>query len=291
MEKVDLTNDFYELIRKTSTDLPEDVVAAIQAAHEREEEGSAARGAFEAILENIRISREESTPVCQDTGTPIFHVHHPLGISTGEIRSQIKTALARATEDGIMRPNAVDPVTGKNSGNNLGIEFPTVHFEEWDDDAIRVDLALKGGGSENVGVQYKLPDGGLGAGRDLEGVRKCVLDAVFKAQGKGCAPGIIGVGIGGDRGSCYLMSKAQFFRKLDDENPDPQLREFETRLFEELNSLGIGPMGFGGKTTVLGVKAGKLHRVPACYFVSVSYLCWAARRHSMTYRNGEVQID
>jgi fumarate hydratase class I len=148
---------------------------------------------------------------------------------------------------------------------------------------------LKGGGSENVGFQYSLPHGALNAGRDLDGVRKVVLEGVFKAQGKGCGPGILGVGIGGDRPHSYWVSKEQLFRPLDDVNPDPRLAELEERILREGNELGIGPMGFGGNTTLLGVKVGSAHRLPASFFVSVSYLCWAARRKTMTVRNGEVE--
>jgi len=147
---------------------------------------------------------------------------------------------------------------------------------------------LKVGGCENVGAQYKLPDNNLGAGRDLEGMRKVVLDAVYQAQGKGCAPGALGVAVGGDRGSSYIASKEALFRPLEDQNPDPELDKLEKQITEEANRLGIGPMGFGGKTTVLATKIKGLHRLPASYFVSVSYMCWAYRRRKMTYLNGEV---
>jgi fumarate hydratase class I len=168
--------------------------------------------------------------------------------------------------------------------------FPTIHFEEWENDYLKVDLVLKGGGCENVGAQYSLPDTALKAGRDLKGVRKVVLDAVQKAQGHGCAPGILGVAIGGDRGSSYLESKRQLFRSMDDVNRDPNLAPLERQLTDEANQLGIGPMGFGGKTTVLGVKLGTLHRLPASYFVSVSYMCWADRRRSLVWKDGQATI-
>lgn len=287
----DLVEPLVELVRRTSTDLPADVEKALREAREREEPGSPAQRALDTILENVALSRRSSTPVCQDTGTPIFHVHHPAGWSQAMLREQIRQGLALATERAYMRPNAVDALSGKNSGNNLGIDFPTIHFEEWDKDYLKVDLLLKGGGSENCGAQYSLPDDTLKAGRDLGGVRKVVLDAVFRAQGQGCAPGVIGVAIGGDRGSSYLKSKEQLQRKLDDMNPVPELAKLEQKLTEEANSLGIGPMGFGGHTTVMGVKIGALHRLPACYFVSVSYMCWADRRRSMIVRDGEVTYE
>jgi fumarate hydratase class I len=238
------------------------------------------------------MAREDSTPICQDTGTPIFYVHYPEGWSTREIRKQIEEAVVQATQQSYLRPNSVNTVTGVNTGDNTGDEhYPAIHFEEVDGDTLTVDLILKGGGCENVGAQYKLPDNRLGAGRDLEGVRKVVLDAVFQAQGKGCAPGALGVAIGGDRGSSYLASKEVLLRQLDDENDDTQLNELEERLTGEANQLGIGPMGFGGETTVLGTKIKGLHRLPASYFVSVSYMCWAYRRRRMTYQDGEVSYS
>ena len=288
----DLTEPLVELIRRTSTYLPPDVEQALTAAREREAAGSAARGALEAILQNVELSRRNSTPICQDTGTPIFYVHYPAGWSTRRLREQIRDAVAQATQRAYLRPNAVDALTEKNSGNNLGDEaFPTIHFEEVEGEELIVDLMLKGGGCENVGAQYSLPNSALGAGRDLAGVRKAVLDAVHKAQGQGCAPGILGVAIGGDRGSSYYASKEVLLRQMEESNPDSQLAALETRLTEEANRLGIGPMGFGGQTTVLGVKMTGMHRLPASFFVTVSYMCWAHRRRRMLVRGDEVVYD
>ncbi len=278
---LDLTDQFVELIRRAATNLPQDMRQALQKARGNEDSGSAAEGAIDTILLNVDIAEKNSTPICQDTGTPIFEVSYPIGVSTRKLADQIRRAAALATELNYLRPNAVDSISGKNSGDNSGEDFPTMHFHEWDEDAIHVDLLLKGGGCENVSTQYKLPDGPLGAGRDLEGVRRVVLDAVHKAQGQGCGPAVLGIAIGGDRGSGYLKSKQQLFRPLEDTNPDPQLAELEQRIYEEANQLGIGPMGFGGKTTALGVKIAAQHRLPASYFVSVAYMCWANRRASM----------
>ena len=285
----DLTQEILELVRRTATDLPPDVEKGIQDAREREESGSAARGALDTILENVAMAREKSTPICQDTGTPIFYVYHPEGWSTRRLKKQIRDAVAEATRQSYLRPNAVDTLTGKNSGDNLGDDhYPSIHFEEVEGDTLTIELMLKGGGCENVGAQYRLPDSQLGAGRDLEGVRKVALDAVYQAQGKGCAPGILGIAIGGDRGSSFYGSKEVLYRPLDDTHPDSQLAALETRLTDEANELGIGPMGFGGKTTVLGTKITNLHRLPASYFVSISYMCWAYRRRKMVYTDGQV---
>lgn len=289
----DLTSEILELIRRTSSSLPGDVEERLRASIEKEAPGSAARGALETIIKNVELSRANSTPICQDTGTPIFYVHYPEGWSTRRIREQIRAAMVDATKKSYMRPNAVDAIYDKNTGNNLGGgDFPYIHFEEVDaDEPLTIELMLKGGGCENVGRQYSLPDNSLGAGRDLAGVRKVVLDAVQKAQGYGCAPGILGVSIGGDRGSSYIKSKEVLFEKMGTRNPDPEIAALEERLTDEANRLGIGPMGFGGRTTVLDTKIAGMHRLPASYFVTVSYMCWAYRRRKMTVKGDEVEYD
>jgi len=288
----DLTEPILELVRLAATDLPPDVETALRKAYDDEEPGSAAQDALDSIMKNVELARQNSTPICQDTGTPIFYVYFPEGWSNRKLRAQIENAVARATHLTYLRPNAVDAVSGKNSGNNLGDHhFPSIHFEEIEGENLIIDIILKGGGCENVGAQYSLPNAALGAGRDLAGVRRVVLDAVHKAQGKGCAPGILGVAIGGDRGSSYYASKEVLFRKLDDENTDVEFAKLENRLTQEANQLGIGPMGFGGKTTVLGTKITAMHRLPASYFVSVSYMCWAYRRRRMIWENGEARFE
>ena len=287
----DLTLELLELVRLASTSLPPDVEKKIRACMEEEEPGSAARGALETVLRNVEMARKNSTPICQDTGTPIFYVQIPQDWSRREFREQVVAAVVQATKKTYLRPNSVNAITGKNTGDNTGDDYyPTVHFEEVDpDEPVVVELMLKGGGSENVGAQYKLPNSRLGAGRDLEGVRKVVLDVVNQAQGKGCAPGALGVGIGGDRGSSFLASKEALFRQIDDINPNPVLADLEARITEDVNQLGIGPMGFGGKTTILTTKIKGLHRLPACYFVSVTYMCWAYRRRKMVW-DGESAV-
>jgi len=288
----DLTEQILELVRLTATDLPPDVEDTLRKSREEEEDGSAARGALDTILENVKMARENSTPICQDTGTPLFYVSYPEGWSTRKIGRQIKDAVIQATEKAYLRPNSVNTLTGKNTGDNTGDEhYPSIHFEEIDGDQLVIELILKGGGCENVSSQYKLPDAGLGAGRDLEGVRKVTLDAVTKAQGKGCAPGALGIAIGGDRGSSYIASKEALRRQLDDTNPDPALAELEGTITDQANQLDIGPMGFHGKTTVLGTKIKNLHRLPASYFVSISYMCWAYRRRKMVFEDGSAVYE
>ncbi len=288
---MDLKESILELIRKAATDLSPDVEKAIAEAYDREAEGTPAKNVFKTILENVKMAREASTPICQDTGSLVLYIDFPEGDSEKKYREAIQWAAREATGKQYLRPNAVDPVTGKNSGNNIGVNAPYIHFHQWDKDEVRIRIMLKGGGSENVGAQYKLPFPPIKAGRDLKGVRKVIIDAVTKAQGLGCAPGVIGVAVGGGRDTAYTLSKEQFFRKMGERSSDETLAKLETELCEDLNKLKIGPMGFGGNTTVLEVFIASQARHPATFFVSISYTCWAFRRKTMTVKNGEVNYD
>jgi fumarate hydratase class I len=270
-----------ELIRITSTVVPDDVYKAIIKAKGLEEKNTTADYAMNIIDENIEIARLKSQPLCQDTGTVIFFVYHPPGFFQGKFSDKIKKAVTEATKRGYLRQNSVHSLTGENAGTNLGEGHPSIHFYEHNKSEVEVKLVLKGGGCENVSAQYSLPDTTLGAGRDLEGVRKVVIDAVYKAQGKGCGPGALGVCIGGDRADSAYFAKKQLLRKLDDKNSIPELAKLEDEIVETCNKLGIGPMGFGGKTTLLSCKMTHANRVPASFFVSISYMCWAFRRQGV----------
>jgi fumarate hydratase class I len=284
---MDLTDPAVELIRLCACVLRKDIKDALAKARDREPEGSTTRGVMDTILENAKIAAEKSFPMCQDTGMVIFWVHYPKGFSQADLEIQLVKAIKKATKKAYLRPNTIEALTGKNPGDNSGLGTPVFHFHEWNKDAIKVDLLLKGGGSENVSAQYKLPDVSVGAGRDLDGVRRCVLDAIFKAQGEGCAPGVIGVCISGARDTGYAAAKEALLADLGAKNKDPALKGLEERLLDDINSLGIGPMGFGGRTTALGVKVTTLARHPATYYVTVAYNCWALRRYSMTVRPGK----
>jgi len=270
------------LVVRTSTDLPPDVRAAMKVAMAQEQSGTQSSQALTVIAQNIDLAADCEGAICQDTGMPTFEVKTPVGVNQIVLKKQIRDAVAEATKRGKLRPNSVDSLTGDNSGTNLGPGTPIIHFDQWEnDDEIEVKLILKGGGCENMNAQYSLPAEltGLGrADRSIEGVRKCILHAVWHAQGKGCAPGAIGVCIGGDRTSGYVHAKEQLFRTLDDINPDPRLAELESSIMGEVNKLGIGAMGFGGRVSLIGCKVGALNRLPASFFVSVAYDCWAYRR-------------
>ena len=285
-----LEHSLVELIRRTSAEIPDDVQAAIIASLEREKKGTIAESAMKIIERNIQLAKQKSQPICQDTGSIIFYVECPVGFDQIAFEEAAKNAVRVATKKGFLRQNSVDSLTGVNDGTNVGPGSPAIHFHQHRESETKVRLILKGGGCENVGAQYSLPSEKLEANRDLDGCRKVILDAVLQAQGKGCGPGILGVCIGGDRATGYEFSKQQFLRRLEDRNAVPELDKLEQDILNTANELGIGPMGFGGKTTLLGVKICTANRLPASFFVSVSYMCWAYRRQGVKL-NSNSEID
>ena len=275
-----LRGNILELIRRTSAYLPVDVDHMIQAGRVREAAGTKAAFALDLVRQNIGLARSKSLPICQDTGTISFFIHTPVGVDQIQMAAAIREAVVEATSAGYLRQNSVDSITGKNSGNNLGPESPVFHWEQTNEPQIDVRLILKGGGCENMSAQYSLPTElhGRYANRNLDGVRACVLDSVWRAQGKGCGPGFLGICIGGDRATGYDFAKRQLLRLADDVNPDPRLAELENSILEQANTLDIGPMGFAGRFTIGGCKVGAINRLPASFFVSIAYMCWAYRR-------------
>jgi len=278
----ELQNSLLELIRRTSAEIPDDVQKAILTSLEQEKRGTIAESALKIIDRNIEMAKQKSQPICQDTGSILFYVDCPVGYDQIVFADTAREAVKLATKKGYLRQNSVDSLTGKNDGTNVGSGAPAFHFHQHRAPEVSVRLVLKGGGCENVGAQYSLPNERLNANRDLDGCRKVILDAVFQAQGKGCGPGILGVCIGGDRATGYELSKTQFLRQIPDRNSNLELDKLEQDVLKTSNELGIGPMGFGGKTTLLGVKICAANRLPASFFVSVSYMCWAYRRQGMT---------
>ena len=276
-----LKESMLELIIQTSTNLPPDVRKAMAWALHTENPRTQAGQALAIIGENIDMAQEDEGAICQDTGMLTFEIKTPVGVNQIALRKRTLEAVAEATRRGKLRPNSVDSITGKNSGDNLGPGTPIFHFEQWERPEIEVRLILKGGGCENKNIQYSVPCQleHLGrADRDLEGVRKCILHAVWQAQGQGCAPGAIGVCIGSDRAGGYHLAKQQLFRTLDDTNPDPVLAKLEQAIMEQANKLGVGAMGFGGASSLIGCKITAANRLPASFFVTVAYDCWAFRR-------------
>ncbi|MBP6672065.1 MAG: fumarate hydratase [Bacteroidetes bacterium] len=284
-----------DLIADTSSNLPPDVRKAIKAAQSTETAGTRSALALETIATNIDMACDVVGPICQDTGMPTFFIHTPVGANQIEMKRWIREAVSESTKTGKLRSNSVDSLTGKNSGDNLGEGTPVMHWEQWENnDEIEVKLLLKGGGCENKNIQYSLPMEleHLGkAGRNLDGIRKCILHAVWQAQGHGCAIGALGVCIGGDRTSGYEHAKKQLFRTLDDVNPNETLAELEHYIMAHVNDLKIGTMGFGGNATLIGCKIGVQNRLPASFFVSVAYDCWAFRRQGVVLdaKTGEIK--
>jgi len=286
---MDWTDTLAELIRRTTSDLPADAEAALRSAAAAEPAQSQAALLLGALVENTALARAQSTPLCQDTGTLTFFWRVPRGTDTCALEQAAREAVAAATRKGWLRRNTIETPSGKSVDANVAEGCPACHFEQEETTSVEVWLIQKGGGSENMSVQFSLPDGELGAGRDLDGVRKCLLQAVWRAQGFGCAPGVLGVCIGSDRAEGYLVAKRQLLRPLTDAAPAPELAALERRVLEEANQLGIGPMGMGGKTTLLGVKIAARPRLPASYFVTVAYLCWACRRRGVRVTDGTLE--
>jgi len=283
---MDWTETLAELIRRTTSDLPRDVEAALRTAEAAEPAHSQAARLLRAIGENSRLARAQSTPLCQDTGTLTFFWRVPRESDTLALEEATREAVALATRNGWLRRNTIDTLTGSSVDENVAEDCPVCHIEQADTETTEVWLLQKGGGCENMSTQFSLPDEALGAGRDMEGVRRCLLQAVWQTQGFGCAPGILGVCVGGDRAEGYRVAKQQLLRPLDDEAGIPELAALERRVLTEANQLGIGPMGMGGRTTLLGVKITARTRLPASYFVTVAYLCWACRRRGIRCGRG-----
>jgi len=194
--------------------------------------------------------------------------------SQSELKKIINEATEIATKEIPLRPNAVDSLTGESGGNKA-----LIHFEEGNE--LKIDLMLKGGGSENISKIYHLPDKELDAHRNLDGVRKCILDAVFKAQGKGCPPYVVGVAIAGTIEEAAYLSKKQLLRKLNDDNSNKELDDFEKETLKRVNKLSIGTLGLGKGETVLSIKAASSYRHPASFVVGISVGCWCSRRASL----------
>ena len=278
-----LTENVLELIRRTSCFIPPDVQEILDVRKKLEEGGSRGEFAMDLILQNINLAKRNSRPICQDTGYLAFYIKLPLDQNPILIRQSIEAGVLEATRKGYLRQNSVDSLTGKNTGTNLGDGTPAIHYEFHDGKNIDIRLIQKGGGCENMSTQYSLPESFLDKhfGRDLDGVRACILNAVNTAQGKGCAPGFLGVCIGGDRATGFAWAKHQLLRSLDDVNPVPELAALEAEIMDQANQLEIGPIGFGGKMTIGSCKIGARNRLPASFYVTVAYMCWAYRRRGV----------
>jgi fumarate hydratase subunit alpha len=259
------------LLRTAVTTLPEDVLDALRKA-EREETSEIARQQLRNILVNVATAERLSLPMCQDTGVPIFFVK---GQCIPNLEEGIRRGVARATSEIPLRPNVVHPLTRHNPGDNLGKGMPYVHFELADLEYTEITVMTKGAGSENMTALAMLTPS-----QGLKGIKTFVLETVLKAGGNPCPPTIVGLGIGGSADEALLLSKKAVLGRLDRENKDAELAKLESELKEALNQTGIGPMGLGGRTTVLGVKVEEAHCHTASLPVAITLQCWAARRAS-----------
>jgi fumarate hydratase subunit alpha len=263
----------FNLLKLAVVKLPSDIKDALNRAY-KEETSEAGRVQFEAILKDIELAEKDNTPLCQDTGIIIFYVKAGAKVKDLDvIETALQNATRRATKEIPLRPNAVDPFTQKNSGDNTGKYIPYVNWEITNSDYVEITAFPKGGGSENV-----CTIGMITPGEGVNGLKKFVIDAIIKAGAMPCPPTIVGVAAGGGSDISMKLAKASLLRPLNEPNPNPDLDKLEKELYEAANSTGIGPMGLGGKFTVLGVKIDYAHRHPASYPVAVAFQCWAARR-------------
>ena len=285
MTKKIIENVAVRLLQLAATELPHDVKEALQKAY-REEESKVGKAQLKAILKNVELAKKMRSPLCQDTGVVIFYVKAGSQVTgLDKIEEALRNATVRATGEVPLRPNAVDPFTQKNTGDNTGRFIPHIHWEVVPGDTLEITVMPKGGGSENVSAL-----GMLSPSQGIKGLKKFVVDTVINAGAKPCPPTILGVAVGGGADIAMKLAKAALLKPLNQPNPNPELAKLEEELYEAANQTGIGPMGLGGKITVLGVKVDYAHRHPASYPVAVAVQCWAARRASARiYPDGTVE--
>ena len=264
-----------KLLQLAVTQLPKDVKKALQTAYNNEE-SPVGKSQLKAILDNVELAEKTCAPMCQDTGVVIFYVKAGSKLEgLDQIEDALHKATLQATKQIPLRPNAVNPFDQKNTGNNTGKHVPHINWEIVPGDTLEITVMPKGGGSENVSALGMLnPSDGIG------GLKKFVVDTIIKAGAKPCPPTILGVAVGGGADIAMKLAKQTLLKPVNEPNPDPKLAKLEQELLEASNATGIGPMGLGGKTTVLGVKVDYAHRHPASYPVAVVVQCWAARRAS-----------
>ncbi len=273
-----LRDGIVELYRKVATSVPPDVEEALRASRSRETPESEAFEVLDGILDKIKRARKEAGLICMETGMPAFYISVPKGLSHDEIMDTVKEATRLATLKVPLSASAVDIVTERNTGDNTGKGFPIIYLEQSPSDILTVELTLRCPECEAQGQTYSLPSEALGAERNLDGIARCALDAVKSAQGKGCPPYVVGIGAGASKDQVTALSRKQLLRKLSEPSEEEAVAALESRVLAEINGLGIGPLGRGGSTTALDVKAGLNHRLTASFVVDVYLSCWALRR-------------
>ncbi|XES78222.1 MAG: fumarate hydratase [Candidatus Bathyarchaeia archaeon] len=274
----------FNLIRQAVIYLPVDVKEALTNAYANES-SAIARTQLNALLDNIALAEAQEKPICQDTGTLTFYVKAGADFpNIDKLEKTLNSAAKRATQEIPLRPNAINPFTGKNSDDNTGRFVPVVHWEIVPGEELELTVLVKGGGSENVSAV-----GMLSAGEGVRGLKRFVVDAVVKAGAMPCPPTILGVGVGGGADVAVALAKKALLRPLNKPNGDVEIAGLERELLEAANMTGVGPMGLGGDTSVLGVHVDWAFRHPASYPVAVVFSCWACRRASARINaDGEV---
>ena len=265
----------FNILKQAVIYLPDDVKQALKKAY-AEETSDMGKTQLKTILDNIELAEKYQAPVCQDTGTIIFYIKAGAQAKNLDtIEEALINATRKATKEIPLRPNAVHPFMGKNSGDNTGRYIPYVNWEIVFGDKIEMTVMTKGGGSENVCI-----GGMIVPGDGINGLKKFVVDAVIKAGAQPCPPNILGIAMGGGADISMKLAKKALMIPLTEHNPDPEIAKLENEIFEAVNMTGIGPMGLGGKTTVLGVHIDYAYRHPASFPAAVAFNCWAARRAS-----------
>lgn len=283
----DIEKKLVEAIRKAETELPADVVTVLKEAYKREENGSVARSQFDAILKNIEVAKAEGLPLCQDTGTQTFFVE--VGTDFKDIKllkPAIINAVRRATDEVPLRPNTVEPFTGSNPNDNTGRFIPHITWELVEGQEVIINILPKGGGGENMSAL-----GMLKPAQGIEGAKQFIINHVIQSGGKPCPPTVLGIGIGGGADLSLKLAKKSLLRKLGERHSDAEIAKLEEELIKAINSTGIGPMGLGGKTTVLDVHIEWAHRHPASFPVGIVTQCWADRRAQLIiHSDGSMEV-
>jgi len=284
VDEKDVQNAVVELLRRTVVRLPKDVESAIRKAYASETD-EVPKMQLKAIVDNIELAKKTNTPMCQDTGVTIFYVNLPRDCRA-DVEKGIVEGVRRATKEVPLRPNAVHPITRKNPGDNVGDRMPYINWKVWDKDHIEITVMTKGAGSENMSQLAMLtPSAGL------KGIKEFALSTVLRAGSNPCPPTIIGMGIGGSADISMKLAKEALLRPLDVRNKDPEIAKLETELLEAMNMLGIGPMGLGGKTTMLGLNIEYAYCHTASLPVAINVQCWAGRRGTVRiHKDGKLEF-
>lgn len=269
-----LTEKVESMLLDATSNIPENVLCALRKGMEEEEESPLGKEVFNRIIQNDELARSKNLPMCQDTGIVVvfleigYEVHF-----NGDIYEAINEGVHNAYTKGYLRKSVVKhPLDRVNTKDNTPA---IVHVKMVPGDKVKINIAPKGGGSENISlVKMLIPADGV------EGIKKLVLKTIFEGGGKPCPPIILGLGIGGNLEKSALLAKEALMREIDDVNPDPILRKLEEELKDEINKLGVGPMGFGGSVTCLAVKINAYPCHIASLPVGINIQCHAARHKS-----------